>query len=112
MYIRKSRGCNKIPKNMIYNKKNISTLPRDMMNVGRYKNAKCNSICMNNSMFIGYKNNVNNVHLANVSTATRISNLFKGATLQRSKKIIKPICIDKQFGTLCGKIGNGIKNKF
>ena len=116
MASRKGKGCNQMPNNkfsMPNARNNISSsIPRSMMNVGKYRNSTCNTVCINNSMFIGYKNSINNIYLAKIPIATKINDTFKLGSVRGTKKIIKYMCVDRQYGTRCGKGGLGPENKF
>jgi len=97
-----------------YTQRTSNMIPRStMMNVGRFRSKDmCSTSCINNSVSTWFKNSVNNQYLVSIPYGQRLGNLMRGSQKRGTKTIITPICINKQYGRVCGKGGFTLINTF
>ena len=98
--------------NLIYIQSSNCSLPRDMMNVGRFRKGNNKKICYNSTMTPWFKNSTKNQYLADVPYAVRVGDRIRNGIRQGTTKIRFTKCIDLQFGRVCGTGGRFISNKF
>jgi len=110
--------CVNIPDNefsrVSYNMSSRNIVPRgSMMNTGRFRSRGfCNRGCIDNTMPTWFKNSVNNIYLARVSTASRITNALTANAIRGMQGKVEHVCVNRQYGRRCGSGGTGPANKF